>query len=632
MKKFQIFNNKAWSVILKFSLLSLAGAVFLLFALFVYYAKDLPRPEVFEERQLIQPTKIYDKTGETLLYTIYGEEKREIVKLNDLPASLINAVLAAEDARFYNHKGIDARGVLRSILINLKIKKPIYGGSTISQQLIRSTFLTQEKSIARKIKEIILTLELERRYSKNQILEWYLNQIPFGPNIYGIQEASKSYFNKNARDLSVSEGAVLSGAIKAPSYYYPFGKSGEEPILQRKDYVLERMFKEGFISQEQFDREKNAEIEFIKTFTGIKAPHFSLYVRDYLLKEFGENYLKENGLKVYTSLDWGLQSAVEKIAREEGERIKAYDANNLSIVVINPKTGEILSMVGSKNFFEKSYPEKCTPGLNCLFEPEVNVSIYGKGRQPGSSFKPLVYVTAFKKGYTPQTVVLDEPTNFGKWGGRDYVPNNYDRKFRGPVTLKQALAQSLNIPAIKVLLYFSGIEESIKTAKEMGITTLNQPSSFYGPALVLGGGEVKLLEMTSAYGIFAANGLKNQTTNISKIENYKGEMIRELKTNPKMVINHEYCEMINDVLSDNAARTPVFGSRSPLYFPDKWTAAKTGTTDNFRDGWTIGYNRSVVVGVWVGNNNNTPMKKVAAVSVAGQIWRRVIEEAMKKYP
>lgn len=632
MKKLKSLNNKIWPLILKLTLFSFVGFIFLVLAIFVYYAKDLPRPEVFEERQLAQPTKIYDKKGETLLYTIYGEEKREIVKLKDLPAFLINAVLATEDARFHNHRGIDAKGVLRSILINLRIQKPIYGGSTISQQLIRSTFLTQEKSIARKIKEIILTLELERRYSKEQILEWYLNQIPFGPNIYGIQEASKSYFNKNARDLGISEGAILAGAIKAPSYYYPFGKNGEEPILQRKDYVLERMLKEGFISQEQFEQEKNTEIKFIKTFTGIKAPHFSLYVRDYLLKEFGENYLKENGLKVYTSLDWELQSAVEKIAKEEGERIKAYNANNLSIVVINPKTGEILSMIGSKNFFEKSYPEKCTPGLNCLFEPEVNVSIYGKGRQPGSSFKPFVYVTAFEKGYTPQTIVLDEATNFGKWGGRDYIPSNYDGKFRGPVTLKQALAQSLNIPAIKVLLYFSGIEQSIKTAQEMGITTLNQPSSFYGPALVLGGGEVKLLEMTSAYGIFAANGLKNQTVNVSKIENYKGEIIRELKINPKMVINPEYCEMINDVLSDNEARAPVFGSRSPLYFVDKWTAAKTGTTDNFRDGWTVGYNRSVVVGVWVGNNNNTPMKKVAAVSVAGQIWRRVIEEAMKKYP
>ncbi len=604
----------------------------LLFIIFVYYAKDLPRPEVFEERQLSQPTKIYDRTGEVLLYTIYGEEKREIAKLNEFPDFLIKAVLATEDAKFYKHRGVDFRGIARSILINLKIKKPTYGGSTISQQLIRSTFLTLEKSASRKIKEIILTLELERKYSKDQILEWYLNQVPFGPNIYGAGEASRAYFNKSVKEITLPEAAALAAAIKAPSAYYPFSKNGDQSILQRKDYVLERMFKEAFISQAELKEAKNVQLEFVKSFSATKAPHFVLYVRDYLLKEFGEEYLKENGLKVYTTLDWELQSDVEKIAKEEGERIKNYNAHNLSIVAINPKTGEILAMIGSKDFFAEPFPKNCTSGLNCMIDPQVNVSVYGKGQQPGSAFKPFVYIAAFENGYTPSSVVVDELTNFGKWGGRDYIPSNYDGKFRGQVTLKEALAQSLNIPAVKTLLYFAGIEESIQTAKNFGITTLNQPSSFYGPALVLGGGEVKLLEITSAYGIFAANGVRYQTTNILKIENARGEIIKEINRAPKRVVNPEFCEMINDILSDNAARAPIFGSRSPLYFPEKWTASKTGTTDSFRDGWTVGYTRSAVVGVWVGNNDNSSMVKTAAVSVAGQIWHRVIEKTFKNYP
>jgi len=289
-------------------------------------------------------------------------------------------------------------------------------------------------------------------------------------------------------------------------------------------------------------------------------------------------------------------------------------------------------MLGSKDYFGEPYPEGCTPGKDCLFEPDVNVAIYGIGQQPGSAFKPIVYATAFQKGYTENTIVVDELTNFGKWGNKYYIPQNYDGKFRGPVTLKQALAQSLNIPAVKVLLYLAGIEDSIKTAKMMGITTLNQPSSFYGPALVLGGGEVKLLELTSAYGVFTTEGLRVPPKSVLKIIDNRGNIIEDnTNTSPRRVLSQKVCQMINNILSDNKARAPMFGWTSPLYFPGHWVAAKTGTTDSFRDAWVIGYSKSAVVGIWVGNNDNTPMAKKPAVTIAGPVWHQIMWEVLKKF-
>ncbi|MCD6429144.1 PBP1A family penicillin-binding protein [bacterium] len=631
VKKFFILKDGFWVKWLKIFGLFLVFIILLGLGIFIYYAKDLPRPEVFEERQLALPTKIYDRTGEVLLYTIYGEEKREPVKLEEIPDHLIKAVLAAEDKNFYKHHGIDFKGIIRSILINLKLKKPVYGGSTISQQLIRSTFLTREKTVSRKIKEIVLTLELERRYSKDQILEWYLNQIPFGPNIYGVEEASKNYFGKSVKEVSLEEAVVLASLIQAPSYYYPFGDHRDE-LLQRKDEILRKMFEEGFISQEQYQQAKDKEVKFVSSKDNIKAPHFVLYVKDYLVKKYGEEYLKEAGLKVYTTLDWDLYQKTQEIVQKNDDFLRSYGAHNASVVIIDPKTGEILTMLGSKDYFGEPYPEGCTPGKDCLFEPDVNVAIYGIGQQPGSAFKPIVYATAFQKGYTENTIVVDELTNFGKWGNKYYIPQNYDGKFRGPVTLKQALAQSLNIPAVKVLLYLAGIEDSIKTAKMMGITTLNQPSSFYGPALVLGGGEVKLLELTSAYGVFTTGGLRVPPKSVLKIIDNRGNIIEDnTNTSPRRVLSQKVCQMINDILSDNKARAPMFGWTSPLYFPGHWVAAKTGTTDSFRDAWVIGYSKSAVLGIWVGNNDNTPMAKKPAVTIAGPVWHQIMWEVLKKF-
>ena len=598
---------------------------------FVYYAKDLPRPEDFEERQLALPTKIYDRTGKVLLYTIYGEVKREPVSLEDVPDYLIKAVLAAEDANFYKHKGLDLRGIIRAIILNLKLKKPIYGGSTISQQLIRSTFLTTQKTISRKIKEIVLTIELERKYSKDQILEWYLNQIPFGPNIYGVEEAARSYFQKSVKDINLAEAAVLASLIRAPSYYYPFGEHQNE-LLQRKDYVLRRMRDLGFISEEEYQTAKNTKIVFKKNEQKLLAPHFTLYVKQYLEEKYGREFLETQGLKVITTIDLEMQKKVEEIVKNYDKWLINHGAYNAAVVVLNPKTGEILAMLGSKDYYGKPYPPDCTPGKDCLFEPKVNVAVYGIGQQPGSAFKPIVYATAFKKGYSEYTIVMDTLTNFGKWGDKYYIPRNYDGRFRGPVTFKEALAQSLNVPAVKVLLWYAGIKESLETARDLGITTLNKDPSFYGPALVLGAGEVKLLELTGAYGVFANNGKRAKIKAILKIIDNKGNVLEDnTKASSRRVLSEEVAKKISDILSDNRARAPMFGWNSPLYFPGHFVAVKTGTTDSFKDGWVVGYSHSVVVGMWVGNNDNTPMKKYPAVTIAGPVWHQIMLEALRRY-
>ena len=603
--------------------------VFASLTLFIYYAKDLPRPEKFAERAFIESTKIYDRTGETVLYELYGEEKREIISLNDMPEHLKQAVLSTEDARFFSHHGIDFWGILRAIKINLGLGKATYGGSTISQQLIRSTFLTLEKSVKRKIREIILTLELERRYSKDQILEWYLNQIPLGINIYGVEAAAKTYFNKPAKELTLAESAILAASIKAPSYYSPFGTHLDE-LLGRKDYVLDRMAQEDYITQEQADEAKQVELEFAKVSQTIKAPHFVLYVEEYLFENYGKNFLEEGGYKVYTTLSWELQQAAEIAVSEGVERNKAYKAYNAALVAIDQKTGEILAMVGSADWFGDSYPEECVSG--CLFDPKVNVTTYRIGRQPGSAFKPFVYATAFQNGYDDEYIVIDEETNFGVWGDDEYIPKNYDGLFRGPVTLRQALAQSLNVPSVKVLVDLAGIQESINTAKKCGVTTLNKPASFYGPALVLGGGEVRLLDMVSAYGVFAAEGKRYPPVSILRIEDSKGNIIEQKKKTPKIVLEQETTRLLNDILSDNEARAPMFGYNSQLYFPDYQVAAKTGTTNDWRDAWTIGYTPNVVAGVWVGNNNNSPMAKKPGVMFSTPMWHEFMNTALSKFP
>ncbi|MDO8436475.1 MAG: PBP1A family penicillin-binding protein [bacterium] len=619
---------------LKLSVLGVLLLVFGFLFLSILFAKDLPRPEKFSEKQTTQSTKIYDRTGNVVLYEIYGEEKRTIVPLSAVPNHLKQAVIATEDANFYHHFGVDPAGIIRSILINLKLKEATYGGSTISQQLIRSAYFSNEKTIQRKVKEIILALELDRRYSKDQILEWYLNQIPFGSNAYGVEEASQTYFQKPVSEVSLSQAAALVALIRAPSFLSPYGDY-KDKLLARKDYVLERMAKEGYITKGEMESAKKEEIKF-SSLQSIKAPHFVIdIIENYLKPKYGDDlsFLKENGLKIYTTLDWDIQEAAEAAVKKGMERNKEYNAYNAALVALNPKTGEILAMIGSANWFGEPYPKGCATGRTCLFEPKFNAAVGGKdapGRQPGSAFKPFVYATAFKKGYDDKTRVVDELTNFGVWGDKEYIPQNYDGKFRGEITLRTSLAQSLNVPSVKTLLYLAGLDDSVKTAQDLGITTLNPP---FGPSIVLGGWEVKLLEMVSAYGVFATEGLKTPPVSILKVEDNNGNILEENKKTQKRVLEERPARIINDILSDNETRTPMFGPRSHLYFENHQVAAKTGTTDNFKDAWAIGYTPSIVIGVWVGNNNNEPLvKRQPAATVAGPIFHEVMEKSFLKYP
>jgi membrane peptidoglycan carboxypeptidase len=603
------------------------------FATFVYYARDLPRPEKFSEISLAEPTKIYDRTGNVLLFEVFGEEKHTVIPLSEIPQSFQSAVLAIEDDQFYKHSGISLKGTARAILINLGLRQSQFqrpGGSTITQQLARNSFLTTEKTIARKIRELILTIELERQYAKSEILEFYLNRIPFGSNAYGIAAGSELHFQKEPKDLTIAESAALAALIQAPTYYSPHGPN-KNLLLARKDYALSRMTQEGFLTIEEMEAAKAEKLVFQDVSTTIRAPHFVLHTLDILVKKYGEDFIRERGLRVTTSLDWDLQQQAEVAVKEAAQTNALSAAHNAALVALDPQTGEILTMVGSKDWFGNSYPEDCSSGKDCLFDPKLNVATYSQGRQPGSAFKPFVYAAAFQRGATDKTTVVDEETNFGVWGGKEYIPQNYDGKFRGKVTLREALAQSLNIPAVKVLVDLAGIEESVALAKQLGITTLGDPS-FYGPALVLGGGEVRLLDIVSAYGVFAAEGKKAPPVAILTIKDAEGNLLESNQNSSIQILSPEIARLITNILSDNEARAPLFGLTSPLHFNGYDVAAKTGTTNSYRDAWTIGYSPSIVVGVWSGNSDNTPTARQPGVMLSAPLWHRFMEQALAKLP
>ena len=619
--------------------LFLAGCLLILF-LFIYYTWDLPQPEKFTETPFIQSTKIYDRTGKVLLYDIYGEEKREIVSFDKISDNLKNAVLSSEDARFYQHGGIDIEGILRSLWVDLTSQSKSQGGSTITQQLIRSVYLTNQKSISRKIREIVLSIELENKYSKDQILSWYLNEVPFGENAYGAEAASQTYFNKPASDLSLAESAILTALLPAPSHYSPYGPYKSE-LLQKKDGVLEKMKNQGYITEDQLQEAKSEKLNFSESKTSIKAPDMVMYVKKYLNDKYGEDYLKEKGLRVYTTIDYDLQQYAEQVIKNSDQTNKNKNSNNAAMVVLDPRTGEILALMGSKDYFADPYPAGCDekgPG-NCLFEPKYDVATMGQ-RQPGSSFKPFAYATAFKKGYTPDTVLWDVTTEFNPncdpsgyatadpYGTPCYNPQDYDGQNRGPVTIRTALDCSLNIPSVKVL-YLAGIPNTLQTAKDLGITTLTDTSN-YGLSLVLGGGDVNLLEMASAYGVFATEGNYLPPVSILRITDANGNIIEENHEQPTKVLDTQIARQINNILSDNNARAPIFGYNSPLYVPGYQVATKTGTTQNFVDGWTMGYTPFAVVGVWTGNNNNYPTKD-EGVGIAAPMWNKVMTKIVESH-
>ncbi|PJA89330.1 MAG: hypothetical protein CO138_00975, partial [Candidatus Moranbacteria bacterium CG_4_9_14_3_um_filter_33_15] len=608
-----------WKFLRKSFLIFTGTILFFIIGIFAYFAKDLPSPGNLNNRFVAESTKIYDRTGNHILYEIHGEEKRTQISLSQIPESVKYATISLEDQNFYNHYGIEIKGIVRAALKDVINLGTAQGGSTITQQLIKRSLLTSQKTFTRKVKEVILAIELEQKFEKDEILEMYLNEIPYGSNAYGIEAAAQTFFSKSAKDLSLDESALLASLPKAPTYYSPLG-SHLEDLKSRQEYALTRMSDLGYITKQQALEAKSVNVieKINPRRENIQAPHFVMYIKEYLEEKYGGQVIEEKGLKVYTTLDWEKQQIAEKAVREGAEKnITKYKAENASLVAIDAKTGQILAMVGSKDYFDKS------------IDGQVNVAI--RDRQPGSSFKPYVYLTAFSKGYTPETQIWDVDTNFSTEEGKEYNPKNYDGKNSGLLQIKNALAMSLNVPAVKVL-YLAGVKDSVETAKKMGITSLNYPDR-YGLSLVLGGGEVKLLDHVSAYSTLATGGIYHKKTAILRIEDKEGNLLEEYMSDlGTRVIDEKYIAMLDSILSDNSLRAPVFGENNPLKFSDRPVAAKTGTTNEWRDGWTIGYTPSLTVGVWAGNNDNTAMAEGSDGSyVAAPIWRQFMDEALKNY-
>ncbi len=595
-------------------------------ALFVWISTlDIPDLSAFEERRVLQSTKLYDRTGEILLYDLGKDVRRTVVPFNEISHHLKNATIAIEDDQFYNHHGIQPKAILRAGWANFTDGDLLggQGGSTITQQVIKNSVLQREKTLTRKIKEAILAIKIERVLEKDEILSIYLNESPYGGTIYGVEEAAQAFFGKKAREVSLPEAAYLAALPQAPTFLSPYGNN-REALDARQRQVLERMKVNNFISEEEYNAALATTTEFQpQAVTGIRAPHFVMYVREQLVEKFGEEALAERGLRVITTLDWELQKEAERIVAEKGlVNIERFKANNAGLVATDPKTGDLLVMVGSRDYFAEDI--------------DGNFNIATANRQPGSAIKPFAYATAFSKGYLPDTVVFDVRTQFSPQCEPDstssespcYSPNNYNNKFIGPVSLRNALAQSLNIPAVKVL-YLGGVKQTLKLAADMGLTTLNDPDR-YGLTLVLGGGEVKLVDMTYAYGVFANEGVRAKPRNILRIEDSRGLIVEETPVETERVVDRTVTLMISDVLSDNVARTPLWGANSLVNFPGKAVASKTGSTNNLRDAWLMGYSPSLAVGTWVGNNDNTPMGGGLSGLIVTPMWREFFDIALKK--
>jgi 1A family penicillin-binding protein len=587
----------------------------------------VPSIETIENRAVAESTKIYDRTGNVLLYDVHGSMRRTEIPFDEISPYIRNATVAIEDDTFYQHNGFRPMAFLRAILVNLHLREGYrgQGGSTITQQVIKNTLLTADKTPIRKAKEIVLAMKLERIASKDEILNIYLNETSYGGTVYGVEEATQYFFGKAAKDVTLAEAAYLAALPQAPTRYSPYGTHRDE-LDARKNLVLSKMHDLGYINGDEYATASQEQVQFHdRAEAGIKAPHFVFFIREYLEEKYGADIVANEGLRVVTTLDYELQQEAETIVRERAlANEKQFNAENAGLVAIDPKSGQILTMVGSRGFLDEE------------IDGQVNVTVMR--RQPGSSFKPFVYATAFEKGYTPETVVFDVQTQFStacspaevsRSEAPCYSPGNYDHIFRGPVTLRNALAQSLNIPAVKVL-YLAGINESIATAVDMGISTLVEAGR-YGLTLVLGGGEVTLLEMTSAYGVFANDGIRNPPTGILRVEDSRGKVLEEYEQKESRALDPQIARLVTDILSDNTARTPLYGANSPLYFQNHDVAAKTGTTNDNKDAWVIGYSPSIVAGAWAGNNIPEPMNQISGLIVT-PMWRSFMDVALEKYP
>lgn len=614
LKFLSFFATAIFFLLILFTLLTVG--------VFAWYAKDLPRPDKVARTSGFS-TIIYDRSGE-VLYDIYGDQNRVPVDLSEISMSLRQATIAVEDKDFYKHQGFDIRGIGRSIF-NIVFRHELQGGSTLTQQLVKNVLLTSERTLPRKVKEFVLAIQIERKYSKDQILQMYLNEAPYGGTSWGVETAAQNYFGKKAKDLNFTESVILAGLPVAPTRYSPFGQN-PTAYISRTEQVLRRMREDGYITkvEEEAVKRELPNVGFSVYRENIKAPHFVMYIKEQLVDQFGEKVVEQGGLRVTTTLDWKIQEEAQKIVSEEVEKAKSLKVGNGAAVVLDPKTGEILAMVGSKDYFAENYDGK------------YNVTL--ALRQPGSALKPFTYATAFKKGYTPSTLLMDVKTVFpGGIGQKDYIPQNYDGKFRGPVQVRFALGNSINLPAVKMLAMV-GVKDMLQTTYDFGLRNLEPTKenlSRFGLAITLGGGEVRLLDLVSAYGVFATGGLRMEPVSILKVTDTGGKTIFEHKaTQGKRVVSEDVTFLISHILSDGNARLEVFGPRSWLNVSGKTVSVKTGTTDDKKDNWTVGYTPSYVVGTWVGNNDNSEMNERLASGVTGAapIWNRIMSLVLKDKP
>lgn len=577
-------------------------------------AYSLPNPSHLTTTDKPLTTEFYDRNN-TLLYRIYEGQNRSLIALKDLPPYVGEATIAIEDKNFYHHFGIDPIGILRAIFHNIG-SADLEGASTLTQQLIKNTLLTPEKTFSRKIKEIILALWVERIYSKDQILQMYLNEAPYGGPAWGIEAAAQTYFGKSARDLSLAEAAFLAGLPASPTQFSPYGQS-PNLAMNRQKMVLQEMQSQGYITKEQETAAESENLNIIPPSNNIKAGHFVMYLKDLLSQKYGSRAVSQGGLKIYTTLDLSLQEKVEKIVANEVNNLASLNVHNGAAMVTDPKTGQILAMVGSRGY---DYP-----GFG-------NYNTTLALRQPGSSIKVVTYITAFNKGFTPGNTILDAPVTFGSPGGQSYSPVNYDGKFHGPVSIRTALGSSYNIPAVKMLATV-GLDNMIATAKDLGITTFTEPQN-YGLSITLGGADVRMIDMMSVYDTLSQMGTKRVPTGILKVVDSGGNTLEQFSDNPQQVTKPEAAYLVTNILADNSARTPAFGPSSLLQIPGHEVAVKTGTSDNKRDNWTFGYTPDYVVGVWVGNNDNSLMNPELSSGITGAapIWNKIIHTLLDNQP
>ena len=621
--------KKNWKEIIIDILIFGFAAFIILFSGLLLWISTLEIPDLsaFDERRVLQSTKIYDRTGEVVLYDLNSDVRRTVIPFEEMSRNIKNATVAIEDDQFYNHFGIDIRAIIRAAVSNFRDGDLLggQGGSTLTQQVIKNSVLQRDKTLARKVKEAILSIKIERVLSKDEILEIYLNESPYGGTIYGVEEASYAFFNKSAADLTIPEAAYLAAIPQAPTYLSPYGNN-RDALDRRQQLVLERMRLNGFITIEEHEAATAVEVEFEpQAVTGIKAPHFVMYIIEQLAETYGEKALAEQGLRVITTLDWELQKEAQRIVTQKAaSNTVKFDASNAGLVATDPKTGDLLVMVGSRDYFSE--------------EIDGNFNVTLASRQPGSSIKPFVYATAFSKGYLPATILFDVPTQFSTscepsnttTKAPCYAPRNYNNEFVGPISMRNALAQSLNIPAVKTL-YLAGLKDTLKFATDMGITTLDDPER-YGLTMVLGGGEVRLMDMTNAYGVFANGGLKAAPRTILRIEDSQKNIVEEFDVKTNRVMDENVAYMVSDVLSDNVARTPLWGSWSIVNFGDRDVALKSGSTNNLRDAWIMGYTPNIAVGAWVGNNDNAAMGGGLSGLITTPMWREFMDIALEKLP